>query len=312
MTGRLGNGKLFSALRPLSGFVAPARALLGLAVLLVLHLCHATGATGCTGGIGSFDLLGNVVKGSASVDASYFCDYNDHPQCMNWNEYALTPTAFHCRFDSDGNCRCPGYPMWEYCAMQYQDQWCIPEGELIVEPGCRYNPGVPAREYATLDSIQLAEGIYNFQWRSYCTQWGEVFYSSTFHVPASSETWDAAGGPSQTGGTSAPSGPGPGEPGSSGASRPGGTCPTCVGNSPYSCVDPTPRSVEISSPPDLTLKSPLGDLQIERKYRTSYLADEISDGMFGKGWRGNLEFRIGSSARMSPAVGLLFFDGAGQ
>ena len=68
----------------------------------------------------------------------------------------------------------------------------------------------------------------------------------------------------------------------------------------------------ISSRPDLTLLSPLGDRTIERTYRTGLIGDAVAgDGMFGKGWRANFEYRIGS-VNGSSANGVMLFDAAGR
>lgn len=90
------------------------------------------------------------------------------------------------------------------------------------------------------------------------------------------------------------------------------TCDTCVGDSPTACVHPYPRSLVISARPDLTLVSPLGDRTIERTYRTSLVGDATGgDGMFGKGWRANFEFRIGS-VNGGTTNGVMLFDDAGR
>ena len=110
-----------------------------------------------------------------------------------------------------------------------------------------------------LEGVNSTEG-YRFKWNSYCDH-AETFYSKNFVYP--SERWDAP------------------------------TCPTCVGSSATACVHPHPRSVEVTAPPDLILRSPLGDMEIQRKYRTSLIGDSaVEQGMFGKGWRANFEYRI--------------------
>ena len=90
------------------------------------------------------------------------------------------------------------------------------------------------------------------------------------------------------------------------------TCETCVGDSSTACVHPTPRSLVISSRPDLTLLSPLGDRTIERTYRTGLVGDpSAGDGMFGKGWRANFEYRIGT-INGGNSNGVMLFDAAGR
>ena len=83
-------------------------------------------------------------------------------------------------------------------------------------------------------------------------------------------------------------------------------------DSPTACVHPYPRSLAITSRPDLTLPSPLGDRTIERTYRTGLIGDAVAgDGMFGKGWRANFEYRIGT-INGSNANGVMLFDAAGR
>ncbi|MHB8835966.1 MAG: InlB B-repeat-containing protein [Candidatus Methylomirabilia bacterium] len=83
-----------------------------------------------------------------------------------------------------------------------------------------------------------------------------------------------------------------------------------MGDSSVVCVHPTPRSLVISSRPDLTLASPLGDRTIERTYRTGLVGDATAgDGMFGKGWHANFEYRI---RWISSYGGIMLFDAAGR
>ena len=90
------------------------------------------------------------------------------------------------------------------------------------------------------------------------------------------------------------------------------TCSTCIGDSPTVCVHPTPRSLVISSKPDVTLLSPLGNRTIERTYRTSLIGDPVAgNGMFGKGWRANFEYRVGAIGE-STSFGVMLFDAAGR
>ncbi len=121
--------------------------------------------------------------------------------------------------------------------------------------------------------------LYEFQWKlGSCPS--PILYSKRVFLP--SQSWDAP------------------------------TCSTCVGESATACVHPTPRSMVISSRPDLTLPSPLGDRTIERTYRTGLVGDAAAgDGMFGKGWHANFEYRIGTIGGDS-SYGVMLFDAAGR
>ncbi len=91
------------------------------------------------------------------------------------------------------------------------------------------------------------------------------------------------------------------------------TCETCVGESLAACVHPYPRSLVLSSRPDLTLASPLGDRTIVRTYRTALVGDKAAgDGMFGKGWRANFEYRINEMFLGSRSYGVMLFDATGR
>jgi len=121
--------------------------------------------------------------------------------------------------------------------------------------------------------------LYEFQWKlGSCPS--PVFYRKRVFLP--SQSWDAP------------------------------TCSTCVGDSATACVHPTPRSLVITSRPDLTLPSPLGDRTIERTYRTGLVGDTAAgDGMFGKGWHANFEYRIGTLDGDS-SNGVMLFDATGR
>ena len=127
--------------------------------------------------------------------------------------------------------------------------------------------------------IVPAPGVYEFQWQVGAC----VVYNKIITKPY--DSWDAP------------------------------TCQTCVGDSSMACVHPTPkRSLVISSRPDLTLPSPLGDRTIERTYRTGLVGDtRAGDGMFGKGWHANFEYRIGTmGGSWSTSYGVLLFDASGR
>jgi len=90
------------------------------------------------------------------------------------------------------------------------------------------------------------------------------------------------------------------------------TCSTCIGDSATVCVHPTPRSLVVSSKPDVTLLSPLGNRTIERTYRTSLIGDPTAgNGMFGKGWQANFEYRVGAIGGNTTS-GVMLFDAAGR